>query len=299
MEKTFVNPQRDYFVSKAYDLSTLQNSLSDSARALLAQDPYYRSMVGGSSEAVVNSSSFLKQAQNLGSHLAHQVLDGVADLISDRPRTLQVIKDATEHLSECIFQTPKYSEKFPQEPGPVEIFEGRVASGHQIIDKVYDTAQADFYTPENKELREASDPFSYGVLPPPGRLAGGRPLNVGAIQGRLAPTMANSTWGWKVGEPINNKTWWGGTPKWSAVRALHWKNQAEWAKSNPGHEYGNNIPRMEKGLAPQRVNDFTGQIERMELHHIPPQRDGGRFDFIELWPNEHASADSYRKIRKK
>jgi hypothetical protein len=32
----------------------------------------------------------------------------------------------------------------------------------------------------------------------------------------------------------------------------------------------------------------------MELHHIPPQREGGLFDFIELWPDEYAAIDKFR-----
>lgn len=62
------------------------------------------------------------------------------------------------------------------------------------------------------------------------------------------------------------------------------------------HEYGDQIPRMEKGLAPQRKNKITGQWESKELHHMPPQREGGLFDFIELWPDEHAAVDNLRRI---
>ena len=53
---------------------------------------------------------------------------------------------------------------------------------------------------------------------------------------------------------------------------------------------------MKQGLAPQRINKITGQIETMELHHNPAQRDGGLFDFIEVWPEEHAQIDSHRYI---
>jgi hypothetical protein len=52
---------------------------------------------------------------------------------------------------------------------------------------------------------------------------------------------------------------------------------------------------MEKGLAPQNKNDL-GELESMELHHIPPQKDGGLFDFIEVWPEEHAEIDPHRKL---
>ena len=39
--------------------------------------------------------------------------------------------------------------------------------------------------------------------------------------------------------------------------------------------------RMKKGLA---------------HHHIPSQRDGGLFDFEEVWPGEHAEMDNFRHI---
>ncbi len=51
---------------------------------------------------------------------------------------------------------------------------------------------------------------------------------------------------------------------------------------------------MEKGLAPQQPSPITGQMESMELHHVPPQRDGGLFDVIELWPDQHAAFDKLR-----
>ncbi len=54
---------------------------------------------------------------------------------------------------------------------------------------------------------------------------------------------------------------------------------------------------MEKGLAPQRASS-TGKIESRELHHDPAQRDGGLFDFVEVWPDEHAKLDPKRCTEK-
>ncbi len=53
---------------------------------------------------------------------------------------------------------------------------------------------------------------------------------------------------------------------------------------------------MEKGLAPQRFNEPTGSWEKLELHHAPAQREGGLFDFIEVWPDEHAKLDRFRHL---
>ncbi len=55
---------------------------------------------------------------------------------------------------------------------------------------------------------------------------------------------------------------------------------------------------MEKGLAPQKFNEATQKWESKELHHMPPQRDGGLFDFEEVWPDKHAEIDDFRHIGK-
>jgi diadenosine tetraphosphate (Ap4A) HIT family hydrolase len=53
---------------------------------------------------------------------------------------------------------------------------------------------------------------------------------------------------------------------------------------------------MRKGLAPQRLNPNTGLMESMELHHhVVPQRNGGLFDFMKVWPEEHRAIDPFRK----
>lgn len=54
---------------------------------------------------------------------------------------------------------------------------------------------------------------------------------------------------------------------------------------------------MEQGLAPQKRNIATSVNESTELHHNPCQKDGGLFDFIEVWPDEHAGLDANRRLR--
>ena len=124
----------------------------------------------------------------------------------------------------------------------------------------------------------------------------------GAIVGGMArfaniggggPTGVNGTKGWRVGQPINNLTGAGNTPAWSTVRQRYWKNEAFF---NSGRHEPENLLRLQKGLAPQRFNRATGQTESMELHHTPPQRNGGLFDVEPLWPDEHAVRDAFRHI---
>jgi hypothetical protein len=108
--------------------------------------------------------------------------------------------------------------------------------------------------------------------------------------GRALP---GTTKGWRVGDPINNLTAKGQVPSWSAVRQRIWKNEAFYNARNYSPE---NLARMRQGLAPQRINKALGDWESMELHHWPPQRDGGLFDVQKVWPSEHENIDLFRKI---
>jgi len=108
----------------------------------------------------------------------------------------------------------------------------------------------------------------------------------------VAKTEANLTRGWKLGDPINNLTSKGNVPAWGTVRQRFWKNEA---LNNPGEYNADNVSRMQRGLAPQRLNEATGKWESMELHHTPAQRDGGLFDVQKVWPDEHALIDPYRR----
>lgn len=100
--------------------------------------------------------------------------------------------------------------------------------------------------------------------------------------------------GWQVGDPIDNLTKAGNEPAWSTSRQRYWKNEA---LNNPSNYSPENLERMKKGLAPQRVNPETGLLESKELHHIDPRRNGGANTYDNLqqvWPDEHAAIDSYR-----
>jgi RHS repeat-associated protein len=110
--------------------------------------------------------------------------------------------------------------------------------------------------------------------------------------GRAGRTLPNGALGWHVGDPINNLTAAGNVPSWSAVRSRIWKNEAFY--NSPVYDEVN-LARMRLGLAPQRINPLTGSLESMQLHHIPPQREGGLFDVIKLWPDEHKLVDPFAR----
>jgi YD repeat-containing protein len=111
--------------------------------------------------------------------------------------------------------------------------------------------------------------------------------------GQPEVTLPNSTRGWRVGDPVNNLTSAGNVPSWATVRSRYWKNEAltnaaEWSEDN--------VARMQSGLAPQRMNPYTGELESMELNHVPAQRDGGLFDVEQVWPDDHAAVDPFRQL---
>jgi len=116
-------------------------------------------------------------------------------------------------------------------------------------------------------------------------------------------TAANDTIGWKVGDPINNRTGSGSVPTWSAVRHRYWKNEALNVKNGVTtralerevyEPTAENIKRMERGLAPQTFNEDLGKMESVELHHNPAQKDGGLFDVEPLTPEMHEKIDPHR-----
>lgn len=86
---------------------------------------------------------------------------------------------------------------------------------------------------------------------------------------------------------------------WDKDRAAYWRQEA---KNNPGAYSKENLARMSRGSAPQRINPTTGRMESMELHHdLIPQRSGlpktlinQRWNLRKVWPDEHRAIDVYR-----
>jgi len=90
---------------------------------------------------------------------------------------------------------------------------------------------------------------------------------------------------------IDSLTKAGKEPSWTTVRQRFWKNEAF---NNSGNYSPENVLILRKELAPQRYNEALGKWESMELHHIPPMREGGLYDFIKVWPDEHRAIDPFR-----
>jgi hypothetical protein len=102
---------------------------------------------------------------------------------------------------------------------------------------------------------------------------------------------------WKVGDDPLAPTSKGTAPAWSTQKVRTWKNEA--AKEGAVEKWGaENVERMKKGLAPQREHENTGKWESKEFHHPQPQREGGK-EVIDLWPEDHARVDYYRRLKKR
>jgi RHS repeat-associated protein len=100
----------------------------------------------------------------------------------------------------------------------------------------------------------------------------------------------NPETGWKLGDPINNLTSNGVDPSWNAVRQRFWKTEA----LHNAEEYtAEDLARMKRGLAPQQLNSIN-ILEPLELDHVPPQREGGLYDFDIVTHEEHSARDPFR-----
>jgi len=277
--------------------SIIQERVNDFKEAISIAPPTGMSTASSSTE----DHTFWDSMREMGSHLAHETLDGIATLTSFGPGVMQDAVNLSDKITPRIEGAPEIKLT------PQKNFNDLVDAGHDAIDQVFSTDMAYQYTAQAAAEREALRDYlglpetNIGIIPLVPGLIPKNTIPV-PITGRVAPTQASSVKGWSVGQPITNLTADGNVPKWSTVRQRYWKNEAEMVKSNPTNtKYAGkvisseeNIKRMEQGLAPQKLNPKTGKMESMELHHNPAQRDGGLFDVIEVWPEEHAAIDPNR-----
>ncbi|MBY0529261.1 MAG: hypothetical protein K2P51_03630, partial [Rhabdochlamydiaceae bacterium] len=248
----------------------------------------------------MSDTSLGEKARFLGSFLAHETLDGISQFGAVFPQLAQEFIDASEAIQDVAnqilpdFLVHQGTSIRQTTRDPLEHYQQVITSGHQKIDQVFSTDLSDYFKPSDTIPEDTlKNNTAIGILPPPGILNSVLTKNVPL--GRIPASQTSSTIGWKLGDQINNRTIFGTVPKWSTVRRRYWKNQAY---LHPENYKPKELERMKQGLAPQRINTKTGQAESKELHHDPAQRDGGLFDFIEVWPDEHALLDTQRYIGK-
>ncbi len=220
--------------------------------------------------------SIVDSVRETAAYITHDALNGAASVGALVPS----LQEEGQGVYGSIANRSADSD--PRQGGPRENYQQLIENAHKVIDRLFGTNQMAAFSPE---AVASNDKFDVGIIPLPSAPG----------EGRILPTQTNDVRGWKIGEPINNRTVTDRTPKWDTVRQRYWKNEA---LLHPEEYNAHNLDRMKKGLAPQRINPTTGEIESRELHHIPPQREGGLFDFIKVWPDEHAELDRYRHIGK-
>ncbi|MBI3259484.1 MAG: hypothetical protein HYZ54_08440 [Ignavibacteriae bacterium] len=235
-----------------------------------------------------------------------KVVDETNDLLEESKkkiknlmRLLRLLADEVRNIGEKISPVNGNPEERNSRENLSESYEKLMTSGHQKIDNLFSTDLAGAFSKEAKAHRplEVGIPFGPGIA---GVLsaeaqAARMAVKVETQAGRIAASQVTKIKGWKVGDDIRNLTSKGNLPKWDTVRRRFWKTEVV---KHPEKYAPEQLERMKKGLAPQRLNTQTGKMESMELHHDPAQRDGGLFDFVPLWPDEHAGVDSLRRLQK-
>lgn len=260
------------------EIAPLQELALQECVAEVVQDP------------AVNWGQFTGISRDIGSSIAHKVLHEFDEIALEMAESKEKLRDlAIRILPDGWVSVDTGS--------PVQECMNWVEARHKYIDQLFGTQFTDRFLPQEED--EDAPQMAIGILPPQGAFGG---FGIAARRGigifgelvtaeRIPITQASSVVGWETGESINNLTITAREPKWSTVRQRYWKNRAHF----PSEEDGTvEIERMKRGLAPQRVNPRTGEVESKELHHIPAQKDGGRFDVIEVWPDEHSRIDPNR-----
>ena len=84
---------------------------------------------------------FSEKAREFGSHLTHEALDSISELASLGPQFQQELVD----LGKKIFP----ESVIPRDMrNPMEDYENHIAHGHDKIDQMFSTNQAEYHTPE-------------------------------------------------------------------------------------------------------------------------------------------------------
>jgi len=107
--------------------------------------------------------SFGEKAREVGANVAHKALDEVTDLVKVFPQLCEEVKELGDRFLPESLKLPASGEPV----SPIENYENLVAKGHEVIDNVFSTDQAELFTAEAR----ANDPmnnFAIGMLPLPG-----------------------------------------------------------------------------------------------------------------------------------
>ena len=118
---------------------------------------------------VYRDPTFGEKARNLGSILAHETLDGISEVASTIPQLGEELKSLGSRILPENMLPPTEN---PFMRSPTVNHDNLGAKGHQLIDQVFSTDQAEQYTADAKAHDPMND-FTIGLLPPPGNFSKG------------------------------------------------------------------------------------------------------------------------------
>jgi hypothetical protein len=106
-----------------------------------------------------------EKAREVGANVAHKALDEVTDLVKVFPQLCEELKELGDRFLPESLKLPASGALI----SPIENYENLVARGHEVIDNVFSTDQAELFTAEAR----ANDPmnnFAISILPLPGEI---------------------------------------------------------------------------------------------------------------------------------
>lgn len=112
-----------------------------------------------------NDLSFSEKTRELGAYLAHQTFEEVSELVSFVPQLCQELKEVGSQL-----KPENFSNNADLITSPKKNYENLLTSGHQTIDKVFSSDQAQLYSAEGKANDPMND-FAVGIVLLPGSLS--------------------------------------------------------------------------------------------------------------------------------
>lgn len=110
----------------------------------------------------LDEASFGEKAREVGANVAHEALDAVTDFAKVVPQLCEEIKELSSKLLPYSLK-PSNSE---DTNNPIENYKGLVAKGHEAIDNVFSTDQAELFT-EEANVNDPMNDFAIGTLPSP------------------------------------------------------------------------------------------------------------------------------------
>ena len=109
--------------------------------------------------------SFGEKAREVGAYVAHKALDEVTDLVKVFPQLCEEVKELGDRFLPESLKLPASAEPVT----PIENYENLVAKGHEVIDNVFSTDQAELFKAEAR-VNDPMNNFVTGMLPIPGEI---------------------------------------------------------------------------------------------------------------------------------